>query len=87
MEQLRVLGINMGLPGAGIMLELIQGFKKPGNLTKQQRQQVLSAWDTRHFVPEEKLEFVDRVQPEEGLEGEEYEKDYVEKIYKYLQTI
>ena len=87
MEQLRVLGINMGLPGAGIMLELIQGIKKPENLTRQQRQEVLSAWDTRHFVPEEKLEFVDRVRPEEGLEGEEYEKDYVEKIYKYLQTI
>ena len=87
MEQLRVLGINMGLPGAKIMLELIQGIKKPENLTRQQRQEVLSAWDTRHFVPEEKLEFVDRVQPEEGLEGEEYEKDYVEKIYKYLQTI
>ena len=69
------------------MLELIQGFKKPGNLTKQQRQQVLSAWDTRHFVPEEKLEFVDRVQPEEGLEWEDYEKYYLEKTYKYLQTI
>lgn len=87
MEQLRVLGINMGLPGAKIMLELIQGIKKPENLTRQQRQEVLSAWDTRHFVPEEKLEFVDRVQPEEDLEGEEYQKDYVEKICKYLQTI
>ena len=87
MEQLRVLGINMGLPGAKIMLELIQGIKKPENLTRQQRQEVLSAWDTRHFVPEEKLEFVDRVQPEEDLEGEEYQKDYVEKICNYLQTI
>lgn len=87
MEQLRVLGINMELPGSRIMMEFLQGSKKPEDLNHRERQQVLSSWDTRHFVPIEKLEFVDRVKPEKELEGEEAEIDYIEKIYKYLYTI
>lgn len=87
MEQLRRLGIYMGLPGTEIMKEFVNKTKRPENLTAQQRNQVLEAWDTRYIVPVDKLEYADRVRPEEGLEGEAYEKRYVELIYYYLQTI
>ena len=87
MEQLRMLGICMRLPGAEIMKEFINRTKRPENLTVQQRIQVLKAWDTRNIVPKDKMEYADRVQPEEGLEGEEYEKRYVELIFYYLQTM
>lgn len=87
MEQLRRLGVCMKLPGAEIMNEFINRTKRPENLTVQQRIQVLEAWDTRYIVPKDKSEFADRVKPEDGLEGEEYEKRYVELIYYYLQTI
>lgn len=86
-EQLRLLGISLGLPGAGIMEEFIRQTKKPKDLNSQQRKEVLDAWDTRNYVPEDKLEFVDRVQPDKTLEGEEYEIEYVRLIYQYLQTI
>lgn len=87
MEQLRMLGICMELPGTRIMEEFINKTIRPEKLTVRQRQQVLEAWDTRYEVPKNKLEYVDKVRPEEGLDGEEYEKRYVELIYYYLQTI
>ena len=86
-EQLRCLGITVGLPGTEIMKEFIRGTKKPNELDSKQRKQVLEAWDTRNYVPVNKLEFVDRVRPSEVMEGEAYEKEYVELIYKYLQTL
>lgn len=85
--QLRLLGIQQGLPGTAIMEEFIDKAKFPESLTAQQRKDVLEAWDTRYEVPKEKKEYADRVQPEEKLDGEEYEKRYVELIYYYLQTI
>ena len=87
MEQLRYMGIAMGLPGTGIMEEFLRGTKKPEDLDSKQRKQVLEAWDTRNYVPASKLKFVDRVEPDETLEGEAYEKEYVTLIYKYLQTL
>lgn len=89
MEQLRMLGIYMGLPGTRIMKEFINKTRRPESLTAQQRRQVLEAWDTRHIVPADKLDYVDRVRPEAELEEEEeeYETRYVELIYYYLQTI
>lgn len=87
MEQLRMLGIYMGLPGTKIMKEFLNKTRRPENLTPKQRVQVLEAWDTRHVVPHDKLEYVDKVIPEEELYGEEYEIRYVELIYYYLQTI
>ena len=69
------------------MEEFIRQTKKPKDLNSQQRKEVLDAWDTRNYVPEDKLEFVDRVQPDKTLEGEEYEIEYVRLIYQYLQTI
>ena len=87
MLELRMLGISLELPGAGIMEEFIRKTKKPMDLTPIQRSQVLEAWDTRNYVPADKLEFVDRVQPNESLESEAYEIEYVELIYKYLQTL
>lgn len=82
-----MLGIYMGLPGTRIMEQFIDKLKRPDDLTKKERGQVLEAWDTRNFVPRDKLEYADKVQPEEELDGEEYEKKYVELIYRYLQTI
>lgn len=69
------------------MKELISRTIRPENLTAEQRIQVLEAWDTRYIVPEDRLEYADKVSPEGELEGEEYEKRYVQLIYYYLQTI
>lgn len=87
MEQLRLLGICRELPGIKIMEDFILKKRRPESLTIKERKQVLEAWDTRNFVPINKVEFADRVRPEEELDGEEYEKRYVELIYQYLQTI
>ena len=85
--ELRRLGIHPELPGTAILEQFVDKTKRPEDLNEKERKQVLDAWDTRYIVPKEKREFADKVQPEEGLEGEEYEKRYVELIYQYLQTI
>lgn len=85
--QLRRLGINMNMAGVKILEDFIDKVKRPEDLSPEEREKVLEAWDTRHNVPLDKLEYVDRIKVEEDLQGVEYEKRYIELIYYYLQTI
>lgn len=102
-EQLRLIGITMGMTGTAIMEKMIKGEISASNLNNEQIQQVLAAWDTRNFVPGKFLDSfkkdgihdVDVVEPiiekEEVASGmytqEEYDRNYVEMIEKYLKTL
>lgn len=86
---LRTLGITSELAGIKILEGFIQNEIKPEDLTQEQRQLVLEAWEGRIYVPVNKKKFVDKVRPDKNLDehSEAYEKEYVELIYKYLQTL
>lgn len=94
-QLLRELGIAMGMPGTRIMEEIMEGIKKPNQLTEQEVQQVLAAWETRNWVPLSKTEFVDRVKPgitEEEVEAgiytkKQYDASYAQSIGMYLLTM
>lgn len=93
-EELRIIGIKMGLNGTGIMEKLIRGEMTTKDLTEKQIQEVLMAWETRHVVPQSLIGEVDVVAPaiteEDVREGrytqEERDRNYVEMIEKYLQV-
>lgn len=96
-EQLRILGITMGLTGTGIMENMIRKQVKTNQLSDKEIQAVLYAWDSRNFVPRNKKGKIDvdivspiitKEEVENGLYSqEEYDRNYVEMIEKYLQTI
>lgn len=99
LEEFRMRGIPMGEMGTGIMEQMVKGEIKAKDLTYKQVLQVLDAWDARHIVPshlqKEMMEDGDIVRPvitvEEVISGEysqeEYDRNYVEMIEKYLKTI
>lgn len=94
-EELRCLGISMGMAGTGIMDMMIDGKITTSDLTDKQVQDVLDAWETRNYVPCKLIKKVDRVEPaitkkeiEAGTYSqEEYNRNYVEMIEKYLHTM
>ncbi|MCI8655280.1 MAG: hypothetical protein HFJ48_05370 [Clostridia bacterium] len=98
-EQLRMLGLHMGTAGAGIMEQMIRNNISTKDLSERQIQDVLYAWDARNVVPacmrEEIIANGDIVKPaitnEEVSSGvytqEEYDRNYVEMIEKYLKTM
>ena len=87
--QLRRMGIRDNLAGVKILEEFIRNETKPEDLSQEQRQLVLEAWEGRNYVPYNKKDFVDKVRPDKNLDehSEEYKKEYVELIYRYLQTL
>lgn len=95
MLQLRLLGLKTEMPGIRVLEKMIIGELTTSDLDKNQINQVLEVWDTRHFVPEHKLEKADVVVPiitkmdiQQGLyTQDEYDKNYVEMIEKYLKTL
>ncbi len=95
MLQLRLLGLKTEMPGIRVLEKMIIGELTTSDLDKNQIKQVLDVWDTRHFVPEYKLERVDVVKPiitkveiQQGLyTQDEYDKNYVEMIERYLKTL
>lgn len=95
LEQLRLIGLEMGMTGTGIIEKIMKGELSTDDLNYEQVQQVLSAWDTRNYVPIHKMNNVDKVRPlitkEEVADGtysqEEYDRNYVEMIGKYLKTL
>lgn len=99
LEILRRLGLHMGTAGAGLMEQMIRKQITAKDLTYKQVKDVLYAWDARHIVPihlqEEMKKNGDIVKPsiteEEVLNNtysqEEYDRNYVEMIEKYLNTI
>lgn len=94
--ELRMLGIKMCMPGTVILQKLLRGEVKTEQLSENEIDLVLEAWDTRNFVPGN-LAYpheVDRVKPiitkkevTEGLYTEkDYKRNFVEQIEKYLQV-
>lgn len=94
-EILRMLGIKSFMTGAGIMERMVRGQITTNDLSENEVDLVLAAWDTRHYVPLNQIENVDIVRPnitEEEVEigiysEEEYKRNYVEQIEKYLKVI
>lgn len=102
-EQLRLIGITLGMTGTAIMEKMMKGEISTSDLSDEQVQQVLMAWDTRNFVPSRHVDNfknngirdVDVVRPiiskDEVVDGmhtqEEYDRNYVEMIEKYLKTL
>ncbi len=92
-EELRRLGIKMFMTGAGIMERMIREEIATKDLSANELDSVLAAWETRHYVPQNKIETADRVKPNITKEEvdlgiyseEEYKRNYVEKIEKYLK--
>ncbi len=63
--ELRILGIKMYMPGTAILQKLLRGEVKTEQLSENEIDLVLEAWDTRNFVPGN-LAYpheVDRVKP------------------------
>lgn len=93
-EELRMMGIKLGLNGTGIMEKMLRGEVSTKDLTDKQVQEVLSAWETRYIVPESMIGKVDVVAPaiteDDVNEGrysqKERDRNYVEMIEKYLQV-
>lgn len=102
-EQLRLLGVEMGMTGTGIMEKMMKGEVVTSELCDEQIRQVLAAWDTRNFVPSRNFDDYikkgmrdfDIVRPiitkEDVAKGthtkQEYDRNYVEMIEKYLRTL
>lgn len=94
-EILRMLGIKSFMTGAGIMERMVRGEIATKDLSDNEIEMVLAAWDTRHHVPFDKIENVDRVNPNITIEEvemgiyskEEYKRNYVEQIERYLKVI
>lgn len=90
MEELRMLGIKLYMPGTLIMKQFLKGEITTAKLSESELDLVLEAWDTRNVVPIRLLlDYpckVDTLKPlisaEEvnlGLYSEEeYKRDYVE---------
>lgn len=102
-EQLRHLGITMGMTGTAIMEKMMKGEISASDLNDEQIKQVLAAWDTRNIVPgkfkdrfkKDGIYDVDVVKPvikkeevaNQMYTQEEYDRNYVEMIEKYLKTL
>lgn len=94
-EQLRLIGVEMGMTGTALMEEMLEGKITTKELNDKQIEAVLAAWDTRNYVPYHLIDKVDKVQPaitkEEVANGhyrmQEYNRNYVEMIEKYLHSI
>lgn len=97
MEKLRMLGIKMCMPGTLIMNQLLKGEITTEKLSEDEIDLVLDAWETRNFVPGNLVSNypykVDKVKPViskkevlEGIYSEDYKRNYVEQIEKYLQV-
>ena len=94
-EQLRMLGIDMGRPGTRLIEMLMDGQLKLEDLTDEDIDLILDAWDTRNFVPVHKMGSADKVSPQitekdvkEGLYTEaERRRNYVEMIMRYISTM
>lgn len=94
-EQLRKLGISPEKHGIYYMEQMIDGKIKAQDLTDEQIAEVLDAWNSRYFVPNDMKEEVDHVSPpftKEELEQKlvsqkNYDRTYVELIEKYLKTM
>ncbi len=93
-EELRRLGIKMFMTGAGIMERMLRGEITTSDLSENELDLVLAAWDTRHHVPRNQIENADKVKPNITKEEvdlgiyseEEYKRNYVEQIEKYLKV-
>ena len=94
-EELRRIGLKIGMQGTGLLEEIIRGRKSSNDLTAKEIKEVLAAWDTRNYVPIDMKDNVDKVRPiitiEEVESGmytmEQYERNYVEMIERYLKTL
>ena len=88
-EELRRLGIKMFMTGAGIMERMLQGEITAKDLSENEVDLVLAAWDTRHHVPRNQIENVDRVKPnitkEEVDLGIYSEEEYKRRFKEELQ--
>ena len=91
--ELRMLGIKMCMPGTVILQKLLRGEVKTEQLSENEIDLVLEAWDTRNFVPGN-LAYpheVDRVKPiitkKEVTEGLYTEKDYKRNFVEQIEKI
>ena len=96
-EQLRVVGIKMGMPGTRIIEELMDGVRTVEKLTDKDVERILDAWDTRHYVPEKllgtnKVDHISHSITKQQVEAGEYTQeernhDYVKHIIDYLKRV
>lgn len=94
-EELRRIGLKMGLYGTGLLEDIMYGRKSCKDMTTREIKQILESWEGRNYVPIDKVEYADKVTPtitieevESGIYSkEEYERNYVEMICKYLETL
>lgn len=90
------LGLRRDLRGTYIIQEFIKGKRKTEDLSDKEVEMVLSAWESRHYVPRalltpgEKMQvLVDNVNltKEEGEPDKEFDRRKVKHIEKYVRTI
>lgn len=92
-EIFRLYGIETTLTGAAHLRKLVSGQMMVKDLSYEQIKQVLAAWDTRNFVPANKLGTVDKIIPKITKEDvitknhtqEEHDRSQVEAIIEYLK--
>ncbi len=90
------LGLRRDLRGTYIIQEFIKGKRKTEDLSDKEVEMVLSAWESRHYVPralltpnEEIQILVDNLKltKDEEETDEEFDKRKVKHIEKYVRTI
>jgi len=92
-QLLRELGIKMGMPGTGIMEQIMNGEKSANDLTKKEVKLILEAWETRHCAPFNQKEYLDKVSgliSEEEVAAGMYSQDeqsLADAICRYLTVI
>lgn len=94
-EELRCLGISLGMPGVRLMELIMENRLNAEDLTDKQVREVLEAWDTRYYVPismlKEATKVVGKFSKEELIEGkctqEEYDRYYVIAIAQYIKNM
>lgn len=90
------LGLSRELKGTHIIQEFVIGKRKTENLSETEVEMVLSAWESRHYVPtalltpgEEIQILVDNLNltKEEEETDEEFNRRKVKEIERYVKTI
>ena len=90
------LGLNRELRGTHIIQEFVIGKRKTENLSNLEVEMVLSAWETRHYVPRKLIMAGEKVQlmvdnlnfSEENEENaEKFNRNKVKLIERYDKTI
>ena len=90
------LGLRRDLRGTYIIQEFIKGKRKTEDLSDKEVEMVLSAWESRHYVPRTLLTPGEKIQilvdnlnltKDEEETDEEFDKRKVKHIEKYVRTI